>query len=130
MKLIIAPNPILKQPCVPCGPLDVRTIVQAFALLQQHKGLGLAAPQMGISERWFVTAWGELFVNPTIEATFKNQIDSQEGCLSIPGKQFVVKRWQYIMVQGRRYDHEKAIVIQHELDHLDGVLISDVGVPV
>jgi len=59
MKLVIAPNPILKTNCLPCGPLDVRTVVQAFALLQQHKGLGLAAPQMGIAERWFVTAWGE-----------------------------------------------------------------------
>jgi len=128
MKLVIAPNPILKTNCLPCGPLDVRTVVQAFALLQQHKGLGLAAPQMGIAERWFVTAWGELFVNPTVEL-HGILIDSQEGCLSIPGKQFVVRRATEVRVLGRTYTGERAVVLQHESDHLDGILISDIGVP-
>lgn len=128
MKLVIAPDPILNQKCAPCPPLDVRTVLQAFALLQQHKGLGLAAPQMGIAERWFVTAWCELFVNPTIEI-HGTMIDSREGCLSIPGKLFVVKRATEVRVLGKTYAGEQAIVLQHESDHLDGILISDIGTP-
>jgi len=128
MKLVIAPNPILSQKCEPCPPLNVRTVIEAFALMRAHKGLGLAAPQMGIAERWFVTAWGELFVNPTIEM-HGTLIDSREGCLSIPGKLFVVMRSTEVRVLGKTYTGEQAIVLQHESDHLDGILISDIGVP-
>ncbi len=130
MKIIKDPDPILRQKCEPVRPLPLLTVHEMFMLLREHRGLGLAAPQVGIAERFFVTCWGELFVNPVIEAFNGVEIDSREGCLSIPGKQFIVKRHQEVVVMGKRYIGEMAIVIQHEIHHLDGILISDLGTPV
>jgi peptide deformylase len=128
MKIITAPNPILNQKCEPCTALDLLAVNQAMLLMRERRGVGLAAPQVGIMQRWFVTHWGELFVNPEITETRGYQF-GPEGCLSIPGKQFLVERSIEVVVGGVNYKGAKAQVIQHEIDHLDGILISDHGVP-
>jgi peptide deformylase len=89
------------------------------------EGAGLAAPQVGIDARLFVTAWGEVFIDPIIDCG-ADYTDVEEGCLSLPG--VVVKKRRLLRIQlldGRTYINEQAIVIQHEIDHLKGILIND-----
>jgi peptide deformylase len=99
-----------------------------FCLMEEAGGCGLAAPQVGIDGRFFVTTWGEVFVNPKI-SLFKNRYWTTEGCLSLDG-QYKVHRYEGITLEdGRQYYGHKAQVILHELDHLNGILISDEGIP-
>ena len=101
-----------------------------FRLMRDKGGLGLAAPQVGIDARMFITHWGEIFVNPVIWSG-DCMIDSREGCLSLPGVIRVKRRFNKITlidsnrVESKVYEGEQAIVIQHECDHLKGTLITD-----
>lgn len=103
-------------------------------------GVGLAAPQVNISRRLFVMKpssfkKAEAIINPTIEYVSQaGTKDSSEGCLSIPGKNFKVKRYNKIKTTyfnrlGEYVAEEasgfRAIVFQHEYDHLNGIMISD-----
>lgn len=107
-------------------------------------GVGLAAPQIGINKRFFVIKYRDkpatIFINPTIVyhmPFYKNT--GPEGCLSIPSQTFLLERARIIRV---KYFNEKfeeveadlidtmARIYQHELDHLNGILISDIGTPV
>ena len=108
-------------------------------------GRGLAAPQVGISLRIFVTdvTWKDadpspmVLVNPQITAQSDVTAIGPEGCLSIPDRSFDVSRpvwvdmtWQTIdgTTQSARFEGMQAICACHELDHLNGVLITDSGV--
>ncbi len=109
-----------------------------FVTMKKAGGVGLAAPQVNVSKRIFVMKPGrklEAIINPTIEyvneAGTKN---SREGCLSIPGRTFKVKRYKKINFSYYKRTGEyvseratgfRAIVAQHEYDHLNGILISD-----
>lgn len=108
--------------------------------MREANGVGLAAPQVNVSKRMFVMKPSmfkkpEAIINPLVEyLENKGTKNSTEGCLSIPGKSFTVKRFKQINLsyQDRHGDHHKerakgfrAIVIQHEYDHLNGTLISD-----
>ena len=102
------------------------------------KGIGLAGPQIGELKRLFVTHVEEddprVFINPQIIQTSHDQATYEEGCLSIPGIYADVERPYEITVQawnerGRPFTIDAegllARVIQHELDHLNGVLFLD-----
>lgn len=105
-------------------------------LMHRNKGLGLAAPQVGILKRVIVADVGDgltSLVNPRIVWRQGRHIMS-EGCLSIPGISLEIKRSQEVIVEGLNRDGEKiqlgavgllARVLQHEIDHLDGILIVD-----
>ena len=98
--------------------------------------MGLAAPQVGMSQRIIVVDVGEgpvVLINPEIEEAAGSEIDS-EGCLSIPGRWGYVERAQEVVVTGLndsgrsvrlRADGLFARALQHEIDHLDGVLFID-----
>jgi len=96
-----------------------------FRLLTDSGGLGLAAPQVGIDARFFITTWGEVFVDPVfVYAT--HPITIVENCLSLPGKSYMKHRWSLIELgDGRVYNGLDAVVIQHEMDHLNGRLLCD-----
>lgn len=111
-----------------------------FKMMKNAGGVGLAAPQVNVSKRLFVMkpsffAKGEAVINPLVNYNSeRGQKSSTEGCLSIPGKQFKVKRYKDIDVtyydrngefQAKNLTGFKAIVFQHEYDHLNGILISD-----
>lgn len=113
-------------------------IERMFTTMKQGKGVGLAAPQVGISQRFFVVQVDgdkqRVFVNPEIVETSMELDSFEEGCLSIPGVYADLDRPAEIRVQawnerGRRFvlgaDGFLARVIQHELDHLNGVLFVD-----
>ncbi len=104
--------------------------------MYQHKGVGLAAPQIGILKRIIIVDIGEgltVLANPKIITTSGKQIAS-EGCLSIPGIYLDIERAEDIIVEGLDEDgvytqiEAKGLfarVLQHEIDHLEGVLIID-----
>lgn len=113
-------------------------ITQMFESMQAAKGIGLAAVQVGHPYRIFVTDLPKdkkrVFVNPEIVATSIEQGAFEEGCLSIPGIEADVLRPIQVRVQawneqGKLFsldaDALLARVIQHELDHLNGILFID-----
>jgi len=113
-------------------------IDQMFESMRANKGIGLAAVQVGSLYRLFITeAAGDkprVFVNPEITETSLEQVNFEEGCLSIPGIDADVLRPARVRVQawdakGKLFimDTEGLLarVIQHELDHLNGVLFID-----
>jgi len=116
---------------------ETRKLIDSMArLMRRNKGLGLAAPQVGILKRVIVADVGEgltSLVNPRIVWRQGRHIMS-EGCLSIPGISLEIRRSQEVIVEGLNRDGEKiqlgavgllARVLQHEIDHLDGILIVD-----
>ncbi|OIP59492.1 MAG: peptide deformylase [Candidatus Moranbacteria bacterium CG2_30_45_14] len=108
---------------------------QMVETMYKEKGIGLAAPQINKSIRLAVAEVDDkiyYLINPEITSLSQEKILFEEGCLSLPGQFFPIIRSEEITV---RYQNEKglpkklratgllAIVIQHEVDHLDGILI-------
>jgi peptide deformylase len=133
-------DPVLRQVAGPVARISAEThklIERMTAIMREAHGLGLAAPQVGVSARLLLYDTGEglrVLVNPKILSMKGEQSDPPEGCLSIPGLQGIVKRAMEIRVQGfdqrgkpisHRAKDLEARVIQHEMDHLDGVLFID-----
>ena len=108
-----------------------------FAIIKEKKGVGLAAPQVGLSQNLFVinTETDKLvFINPKITYWSKKECSFEEGCLSIPGEKVEITRPEIIQIEYRDRGFTKrkayfsginARVIQHEFDHLQGKLIID-----
>jgi peptide deformylase len=143
LSLVYFPNPILRVECRPVDRFDsaLRDLVQEmFSLMQVHAGIGLAGPQATVEQRVFVCAiQGRqlCLTNPEIQEAGEPG-EFVEGCLSLPNIQISVTRPERIQVSGYNMRGHKvrfgatglwARVIQHELDHLNGVLICDRGRP-
>jgi peptide deformylase len=135
-------DPVLKSRAIEVDRFDdgLRSQVARMAgLMDDALGVGLAAPQLGISQRLLVYRVGPdapviALVNPEIEWSSDEQEPGEEGCLSIAGVNVDVDRPVHVRVSARDELGEarvveasglEARVIQHELDHLDGVLILD-----
>ena len=124
------------KPLKAVGPIERLLIKSMVEALQEAKGVGLAAPQIGINQQIFVADVGEgpiAVVNPRITKKQGAEV-MEEGCLSIPGVAVNVKRPKKIFVsylneENQRVEHAYngllARVIQHETDHLHGKLIID-----
>jgi peptide deformylase len=109
-----------------------------FRTLAAKKGLGLAAVQVGLLTRVFITQLPEdaprVFVNPVVTETSEDLVEIEEGCLSVPKMYERLRRparvrIQAFTVKGKPFTMEAqgllARVVQHELDHLDGILFID-----
>jgi peptide deformylase len=119
------------------GPETREILREMHSLMLKSKGIGLAAPQVGILQRMFVMDIGDgprYFVNPIILDLRKGCSSLKEGCLSVPGAYGDVVRPSVIMIKsldlnGRRSEAIlsglPATVVQHETDHLDGILHVD-----
>lgn len=122
------------------SPENQKLIDDMVQTMRKRSGVGLAAPQVNKSLRMFVMRSFPgvpltIVINPKIEyLEAYGKIDSREGCLSIPGKSMVVKRFNKIHVtyydrkgnfKSEEFKGFKAIIAQHEYDHLNGVLIVD-----
>lgn len=144
-------HPVLREEAVPVDPSRIETkefqdfLDSMYATMIEYNGVGLAAPQVHVSERIVVFHEGAglvdpdgepltALINPEIEALTAETQSMWEGCLSLPGLRGKVSRPARIRVrgldrQGRTIDAEledfDAIVTQHECDHLDGVLFVD-----
>jgi len=143
MAILIAPHPTLKLRCRAVAAGDnaaVRALVpRMFGAMYHAPGIGLAAPQVGFPNRITVIdlepkkrSLIEL-VNPVIVSR-KGKIDSDEGCLSIPAFRDTIERAAEITVEylDRQGQQQQLIAegllsfcLQHEIDHLDGVLFVD-----
>jgi peptide deformylase len=97
-------------------------------LMRDALGLGLAAPQLGVLHRLFVYRAGPdaplvAVINPQLEWSSQDEEVAEEGCLSLPRVTMDVERPVHVRVSAR--DEHGAPMVQHEMDHLDGVLILD-----
>lgn len=138
------PDEVLRRPADPVGNVDGRLqalIDDMFETLYAAPGLGLAAPQVGAPLQLFVYDMGiregererKIILNPTIVEQ-EGEIAEEEGCLSIPDYREIVKRAAKVCLKG--YDRDgrelqieahglEARLFQHELDHLNGVLMFE-----
>lgn len=116
---------------------EIRRLVDdMFETMYEGKGVGLAAPQIGVNVRLAIIDLGEdplVLINPRIIKSWGKE-SCDEGCLSFPGLSEKVERARHVIAQatgmdGSTYEMEAegllARAIQHELDHLDGVLFID-----
>ncbi len=132
-------DPVLREKAAPVEKVTKRIaklIKDMEETMYAADGVGLAAPQVGVLLRIFVADAGEgpmTFINPVLVEGKGSQVDS-EGCLSIPGVYGYVDRYESVVVtaqdakgKSRRIEASglMARVIQHEMDHLDGILFTD-----
>lgn len=137
--LRLVPDDILRKKAKEVRKLDKRTITlikDMHQTMKKEEGIGLAGPQVGILKRIFVVGLKDYsyeFVNPEILEVKGEYLDI-EGCLSIPGESGVVKRGNYVKIKATDIDGKDFViearnmlarVIQHENDHLNGVLFTD-----
>lgn len=139
LKLKFYGDPILRKISKPVqsGELSEEILKEMSEIMYTQDGVGLAAPQVGISKRFFLYDIGErlnVVVNPEILEKSKEIEIGQEGCLSIPEVYDEISRSSRIKVKyedqnGNFYTKEltgyEARVFQHELDHLNGKLFID-----
>src|SRR3989338_8556915 len=142
LKIITIPDPILTQKTDPVKKIDrdiFKLVQDMIETCRAANGIGLAAPQVGLSNRLCIINLEHLgldpfaLVNPKITKKSWKKIEMEEGCLSIPGVFGIVRRPGKIKVltqdtQGQTISFEAdgllARVIQHEIDHLDGILFT------
>lgn len=145
MEVVQFPHPALRYKSKPITQIDakLRTVVaEMFELMYEHRGIGLAANQVGIPWRFFIiNPSGDsknkdeefVFINPEITERTGSE-EAEEGCLSLPQVYGQVRRPEKITVQAFGLDGKgfmmeledlPARVVQHETDHLDGVMFFD-----
>ncbi|HEY6530851.1 MAG TPA: peptide deformylase [Acidimicrobiales bacterium] len=132
-------DPVLKQKAAEVTRVDgalVKLIDDMFVTMYDAPGVGLAAPQVGIQQRFFVYDYDDepgVILNPTIVES-RGEFAFVEGCLSVPGLSWEIVRPAEIHVRGVDLDGNQidlelddypARVFQHEIDHLEGVLLVE-----
>jgi peptide deformylase len=147
--LVTMGNPRLAQPSAPVPLAEIQTeafqqrIDTLVAAMQRYLGIGIAAPQIGWFERFFLTTIAttgadgkpelqlQCWINPEIVSFSGERCWAWEGCLSVPGLRGWVRRPAAIAIRGYNHRGERlsrelagwdARVFQHEYDHLDGML--------
>jgi peptide deformylase len=133
-------DPVLREVAEPVRKVnkELKALIEdMFDTMYAANGVGLAAPQIGVSKRIFVIDVGDghpfALVNPVLVKGWDEEEDS-EGCLSVPGVYMPVKRYKKVRFSGRN-EKDRAVTIeatgllaralQHELDHLDGKVFVD-----
>lgn len=142
--IITYPEPFLATKSLPVRRVDerIRELVRdMFDTMYSAQGIGLAAPQIGVGKRVIVvdispvdeTAGPLALVNPEIVRK-QGQVEGVEGCLSVPGVEGTVCRFDFVSVRGANENGDPVTieangllsrVLQHEIDHLDGILFID-----
>lgn len=138
-QIVTIGDEVLKYPAKAVTKFDDRIqklLERMEETVREENGVGLAAPQVGISKRVILVLLEEEdrflpMINPEILDFQGGEVLGQEGCLSVPGKMGFVKRWDKLTVRYQDPEgHERemeaqgmlARIIQHEADHLNGVL--------
>jgi peptide deformylase len=139
-QVLIYPNKALREQSVPVEDFEAeefkQLIVDLKDTVEAYRAHGLAAPQLGVNKRVFVTNTGsgvKYFVNPVISEE-DGSVKNNEGCLSFPGVSELIDRFEEITITaqdetGKEFtccmDELDAVALQHEFDHLNGVLFID-----
>lgn len=143
-------DPVLHQRAAEVAIFDqeLRDLVQdLFDTMDKAPGVGLAAPQIGVSLRVFVYSYPDdddtprrgVVINPTLSHTPVEAVEADdelesEGCLSVPGERFALKRGDRVLVEGVDLEQNPvrieaqgwfARIFQHEFDHLNGIIYVD-----
>ena len=133
-------DPVLRSPADPVVTFDkeLRVLVKDLTeTMQKAGGVGLAAPQIGVGLRLFAFDVDEVvghLVNPVLEFPDEEEQDGDEGCLSLPGIYFDTKRRMNVIAKGFNESGDPLQIVgtglmarclQHENDHLDGVIFID-----
>jgi peptide deformylase len=143
-KILIEPDPLLRKKCEPLEKVDddLRKFMnEMLATMYDAPGIGLAAIQVGVLKRVVVIDLSKdekknplFLINPEIVHKSKNTSIYEEGCLSLPGQFAEIERpaecvLQYVDYNGKKKELKAkgllATCIQHEVDHLDGILFID-----
>lgn len=144
--ILIIPDPRLRLQSEPVNTVDkgIRTLVDdMFETMYDAPGVGLAAPQVNVSKRLFVVDAGDdadhpegtvfTVANPKVELA-EEEVELTEGCLSVPGMVGEITRFAHVAISGLDRNGNKirlegrglfAQALQHEIDHLNGVLYID-----
>lgn len=143
LPIVTLPNAMLRKRSVEVDPKLIRTpefqrwLDDLVETMWRADGVGIAASQVGRNIRVFVAVDREtphVVINPVVTRRSWRKEDGEEGCLSVPGKYGIVKRHRTFRVKGLDRDGKPVVldaygffarVLQHELDHLDGVLFVD-----
>jgi len=147
LKLVDVHDPILKKPTIPIdfnniSPREIEFLaLSLMETLSEMNGLGLSANQVGLSNRMFALNMGDkiwCIINPVVVDKSVLKSSYQEGCLSYPGLFLKLSRSQTVTLKFNSIDGEEitqtfdgltATCVQHELDHLDGILYTDLVHP-
>lgn len=147
-KIVLMGDPVLREPAAPVDPDAFGEELEAlaadmFETMYHADGVGLAGPQIGISKRILVVDVRDeddphggkyALVNPVIAASSRERDKESEGCLSIPGLEEIVERPWAVEVHGFDPSGNPVTIqaeallsraLQHEIDHLDGILFPD-----
>ncbi len=137
------PDPKLRIKSEPVSAERINTpemtllIQELKETMVKENGVGIAAPQIGVHDRVIIAEIDDVataFINPVITERSFRKIDSEEGCLSVPGTWGVVERCRSVTVTALNESGEPvtikaqgfdATIFQHEIDHLDGILFID-----
>ncbi|MFN4220250.1 MAG: peptide deformylase [bacterium] len=153
LDLVTIPNPLLRKKSKDLKISEIKNdsfkelIKEMSILMEEYKGVGLSAIQVGIPKNFFIIKKDfdkedeqnpfeniEVYINPKITEQSQEKVESWEGCLSIPGIECLVERTKkikvtYINMEGNIVQEEiedfRSIVFQHEYDHTKGILIID-----
>jgi len=144
LKIVTYPDPVLSVDAEPVDEVtdEIRDLMdRMLTMMYEAPGVGLAAPQVGVSKRIIVLDASRSedgrnpikLVNPQIVCG-EGEIHSEEGCLSLPDFTAEIKRNETVSVKGLNENGEEvsfdadgilAVIFQHEIDHLNGVLLID-----
>lgn len=144
LPLVIHPDPILRLPTEPVTEFNdgLRSLLESmFETMDHDRGVGLAAPQIGILRKIIVVSYKRrrlALINPEIKSQAGIEW-GEEGCLSIPHLRLMVPRSKRVEVVGQTPSGKHIVlkehgfvarILQHEIDHLNGILILDKGTPI
>lgn len=147
-QIVFTPDPVLRRKAkkITVFDKDLQTLIDDMVeTMRAAPGVGLAAPQVGVSQRLIVVEYGDeedeeapkklyAVVNPEIISSSDEMVEGAEGCLSIPRIQGDVERHENVVVKGvNRFGKPVRLklsgwvarIFQHEIDHLEGVLFTD-----
>jgi len=149
MELVYYPDPRLRDVSKKISKVDqeiLDAVPQMFEIMYKARGIGLAGPQAGLGRRIVVANLSgdpknkdeeQVFINPEILGK-EGKLQEEEGCLSLPGMAAQIQRAEVVLVrytdlQGKSIEREAEMLesrlFQHEIDHLDGILIVDKMTP-
>lgn len=132
-------HPLLRMVCEKADLKDKKLLPitkRMYSTMLAYNGIGIAAPQIGVNTRAIIAVIDTqpiLMINPEI-ITSSGSVTSEEGCLSIPGvygqvtrhKEIQIKYWTLEQQEViTKLENLNAIVVQHEIDHLNGILFTD-----